>query len=212
MTEAEAYHALLLRTKVTMHEWRTMTARPRTDIILHTQHITDQGRRKVCNVQAYNRCPKLTRKIAINRNPGNFMYHLIKPPRKTQFPAPDIVHPFLLQIVQTSLQTSQTMHIHRAGLQMLRHQRRMMRGKGLAAAAAGLQFTKLQTMPDTNAACPLRPHKPFMSGKTQHIDMLPLHMDGEDTCCLGSIDQKKPMVFRTDLSNPGKVNKISGKI
>ena len=83
----------------------------------------------------------------------------------------------------------------------------------MEAAAAGEHRHEFQgPVAEADAPGSLRAVESFMAGEAEDIDVLLHHVDGEDACALGSVDDENQIVLPAKSADPFQIHRITGDI
>ena len=83
---------------------------------------------------------------------------------------------------------------------------------GLDAGAPHLPRPEGNVLSQTQSAGSLRPHQGLVPGETKQIDLLGLHVDGQDPCRLGGVHKKDQAVCTSDGPHPANIHGVSCEV
>ena len=127
--------------------------------------------------------------------------------------ASDRCQPFLADVIQTGGKARQAMDILGAGLEKGRHLCRVLLIERMEAAAAGEHRHEFQgPVAEADAPRSLRAVESFVSGEAENVDVQFHHVNIEDACALGSIDDEQQIVLPAEAADPFQIRHVAGNI
>ena len=181
---------LVLRAQGTVQPGGTVGAGTGGDVKPLRELVRDLGRVLVPDVQRHDGRPLRRGKVPVHPHAGHVPDGLVKPPGQGLLMAADSVRPGLLQKFQCGAQARQAVAIEGAGLQPGGVLGRLGLRKALDPGAAHQQRPQLHPRAYTQSASALGAHEPLVAGETHHVDVVPLHGDGEHPGGLGGVQDE----------------------
>ena len=104
------------------------------------------------------------------------------------------------------------MAVQRPRLQGRGHVPGMFLQIGMNTASPCLKGSYAYTVSHADSACSLGAQKPLMAGKTQHVYMHPLHVNGKDSRCLGGVCHQPDSVSEAEFANTLQIHPVAGQV
>ena len=193
-----------------MHQRRTVTAGAGADPVLMKKPVADFAGILFLKIQGNDRRAKFPRRIPVKNEFRTVFQFPVKKLRETQLFLLKTLPAFLFhEIPDTGQKPGDPVSVQSSRLQPHRHGGRVLFFKGKNSASAGKQRPDLHTFPHAQAPGSLGTHQTFVARKADHVDIVLLYGNRENSGRLGSIHDKKRPGFPADFPDPPKVVPVS---
>ncbi len=197
-----------------MDERRAMGAGTHCDFVIHEERIAEVAGGPALQIQRNDRRALHAFSETSVESDSRDILDLVMEAESQFLQVPsDRCQSFLADVIQTGGKARQAMDILGAGLEKGRHLCRVLLIERMEAAAASKHRHEFQRpVSEADAPGALRAVESFMAGEAEDIDVLLHHVNGEDACALGGVDDESQVVLPAKSADPFQICGIAGDI